>query len=592
MMYKTLFCYLCSMKNAFLIYLCIFLLQQSVLGSNSYRWKPIDASFDSLGKQLELVDYKNNERMQFYPLVTRMYQIANLKNNRDLQARALYWDAWLKFETNTEETETLIEEALEKVDSVNYTYDHARIFFVKGMLLAKHNKYPQAYRTFKRQENYFKSINDLYSLGYTYVNIGSIMRRIGEYQEGYKYYLQADEIFKKGGFIDDKIKNRHNIGISQYHLGHPQKGIEILTALLDERIAQEDLPFRTDVLTSLYFVSQTLPDKEKYAREAYKTAQKITSKTSQTYTLINMGALYIYKNEKDSALFYFQKARHSAEANKDAFSAIHTLYGLAEIYDRKNLPDSAYQYLKQYLQYKEETTGYAKSNEINQYEIKMAIEQYENELHEASERIELHKKLTIASFLIGLMICCIIGYIFWLSRKKEKIAKQLKEAENRELNERLQRQQLQNEKYHLELDLKNRELTSNSMISIEKNRVLKGLLKQIEELEGSKELSTPGGRTLKQQIKSHLDTEDEWMFFKHHFEEVHPDFFKKLCSIHPNLSENELRLCAYVRTGMETKQIAQMLSVLPETINTGRYRIRKKMQLGQDVTLENYLRDI
>ena len=93
--------------------------------------------------------------------------------------------------------------------------------------------------------------------------------------------------------------------------------------------------------------------------------------------------------------------------------------------------------------------------------------------------------------------------------------------------------------------------------------MLKGLLKQIEELEGSKELSTPGGRTLKQQIKSHLDTEDEWMFFKHHFEEVHPDFFKKLCSIHPNLSENE-----------------------------GRYRIRKKMQLGQDVTLENYLRDI
>ena len=70
------------------------------------------------------------------------------------------------------------------------------------------------------------------SNGYTYVNIGSIMRRIGEYQEGYKYYLQADEIFKKGGFIDDKIKNRHNIGISQYHLGHPQKGIEILTALL------------------------------------------------------------------------------------------------------------------------------------------------------------------------------------------------------------------------------------------------------------------------------------------------------------------------------------------------------------------------
>lgn len=592
MMYKTLFRYLCSMKNVFSIYLCLFLALQPVVGSNPHHWEPIDASFDSLGQQLEQIDYKDNERMRFYPLITRMYQIADRQNNPHLQARALYWDAWIQFETSTEKTEALINEALERVDSIHYTYDYARIAFVKGMLLAKHNKYPQAYRTFKKQENYFKSIGDSYNLGYTYVNIGSIMRRIGEYQEGYKYYLQADKVFKQSGLTDDEIKNRHNIGVSRYHLGEPQQAITMLTALLDEEVAQKNLPFRTDVLTSLYFVSQTLPDKEKYAREAYKTAQNITNKTSQTYTLINMGALYIYKNEEDSALFYFQQARHSAEANKDAFSAIHTLYGLAEIYDRKHQPDSAYQYLKQYLQYKEETTGYAKSNEINQYEMKLAVEQYENELQTAARRVEVHKRLTIISVLTGLTICCIIGYIFRLSRKKETIAKQLKEAENRELNERLQRQQLQNEKYHLELDLKNRELTSNSMISIEKNRVLKGLLKQIEELEEHKELSTPGGRTLKQQIKSHLDTEDEWMFFKHHFEKVHPDFFKKLCSIHPNLSENELRLCAYVRTGMETKQIAQMLSVLPETINTNRYRIRKKMLLGQGMTLENYLRDI
>ncbi|RGN36620.1 hypothetical protein DXB65_09520 [Bacteroides oleiciplenus] len=592
MVYKTLFCYLCSMKNAFFIYLCIFLLHQSVYGGNPYRWEPIETSFDSLGKQLEQINYKSNERMQFYPLVTRMYQIANLKKNTNLQVRAMYWDAWLQFETNTEETEKLIEKALEKVDSIKYSYDYARINFVKGMLLAKHNNYPQAFRTFKKQENYFKAINDLYSLGYTYVNIGSIMRRIGEYQEGNKYYLQATEIFKKGGFIEDEIKNRHNIGVSQYHLGDPQKAVEMLTTLLDDKITQEDLPFRTDVLTSLYFVSQTLPDKEKYAREAYKTAQQITNKTSQTYTLINMGALYIYKNEKDSALFYFQKARHSAEANKDAYSAIHTLYGLAEIYDRKDLPDSAYQYLKRYLQYKEETTGFAKSNEINRYEMKMAIEQYENELLEASERIQMHKKITIISILIGLVVCCVIGYIFWLSRKKEKIAKLLKESENRELNERLQRQQLQNEKYQMEINLKNRELTSNSMIAIEKNQMLRGLLKQIEELEEKKKLPINESRTLKQHIKSHLDTEDEWMSFKHHFEEVHPNFFKKLCAAHPNLSENELRLCAYVRIGMEAKQIAQMLSVLPETINTSRYRIRKKMQLAQDVVLENYLREI
>lgn len=592
MLYKILFCYLCSMKNAYLIYLCLFFVQLPAWGENPYRWQMIDAAFDSLGKQLETVNYKCNERMQFYPLVTRMYRIAEAKNSTDLQARALYWDARLQFETNSLKTEELIGQALEKVDSARYSYDYARISFLKGMLLSRHNNYPQAYRIFKEQENYFKSINDLYNLGYTYVNIGYIMRRIGEYREGYKYYLQAKETFQKGGFTEDEIKNRHNTGISQYHLGQPQESVATLTTLLDNEVSKKDLPFRVDVLTSLYFVSQSLPDKERYAREAYQTVQQIDNNTSKTYALINMGAVYIYKNENDSALAFFKKARQLAEAGKDAFLAIHTLYGLSEIYDRKNMPDSAYQCLKHYLQYKEETTGYAKSTEISRLEVRAAIEQYEKELKQADENVRRHKKITIiivsAISCLALMAC----YILWILRKKEKINKLLREAENRELNERLQREQLQNEQFQLKIDLKNRELTSNSMIMAEKNQLLKGLMNQIEDFADKGFLPHPQEKILKGKIKNHLDTEDEWSYFKLHFEEVHPNFFSKLQEMHPALSENDLRLCAYVRIGMSTKQTAQMLSVLPETINTSRYRIRKKLKLDQDESLENYLRGI
>lgn len=580
------------MKNTVLICTLIFLLHQPLFGSYAYNWKRIDTSFDALGRQLEQINYKDNDRMQLYPLVIKMYQIAEKKKNANLYTRALYWDAWLKFETNTEETELLVGQALSSIDSINYSYDYARISFIKGMLLAKHNKYPQAFRMFKKTENYFKTANDLLNLGNTYVAIGSIMRRIGEYQEGYKYYLQADSIFKKEKFINEKVKNQHNIGVSKYHLGDPLESINTLTSLLTDDVTRNEPSFRTDLLTSLYYVSQTLPEKEKYALEAYKTAQGIINKTSQTYTLINMGALYIYKNENDSALYFFQKARSLAEANKDAFSAIHTLYGLAEIYDRKNQQDSAYYYLKLYLQHKEETTGIAKSNEINRYEMKVAIEQYKEELHKASEKIRIHKKTIRLSIIIGFIICGAIGYILWLSHKKEKIAQQLKDAENRELNERIQRQQLQNEKYQLEIDLKSRELTSNSIVSIEKSKVLQELLIQIGEYEKSKEVSYTASKTLAKQIKLHLNTEDEWVFFKRHFEEVHPGFFKKLYNIHPNLSENELHLCAYIRTGLDKKQIAQILSVLPNTINTSRYRIRKKMKLKKEETLESYLRNI
>lgn len=580
------------MKKALTLYFLLFLFQIPIQSNELYKWKPIHKEFDELVLQLEDLTKQYYDCMAYYQIVERMYQIARREKNPNLIVRAQYWDASLLFDANIDKSDSLVRQALQNVDATHYKYDEKRLLYLTGQILSKRNQYPQAYRILKEQEKYFTEIDDKLYAGNTTTSIGSILRRIGEYNDAQKYYLKADEWFKKGHFIEKEIKNRSNTGITKYHLGHPQEAVRELNALLEDTITQKDTVFLVNALTSLYFVSDSLYKKEKYAHQAYELSKHILNKTAQTYSLINVGACYIYRGKNDSALIYYHKALQLAEKNKDTYSITHSYYGLSAIYARLQMPDSAYYYLKTYNKAKEEATGYDKTNEINRYEMRIAIKQYENELQEASERIETHQRLIITIILVGIIICSVIGYIFWLSRKKEKIAKLLKESENRELNERLQRQQLQNEKYQMEINLKNRELTSNSMIAIEKNQMLRGLLKQIEELEEKKKLPINESRTLKQHIKSHLDTEDEWMSFKHHFEEVHPNFFKKLCAAHPNLSENELRLCAYVRIGMEAKQIAQMLSVLPETINTSRYRIRKKMQLAQDVVLENYLREI
>ena len=95
---------------------------------------------------------------------------------------------------------------------------------------------------------------------------------------------------------------------------------------------------------------------------------------------------------------------------------------------------------------------------------------------------------------------------------------------------------------------------------------------------------------LRKEINNHLDGKDEWQYFKLHFESVHPDFFLHLKQVYPVLTENDLRLCAYIRIGMTTKEISQMLSVLPETVNMARYRMRKKLELTQEASLEDFLR--
>jgi DNA-binding CsgD family transcriptional regulator len=43
---------------------------------------------------------------------------------------------------------------------------------------------------------------------------------------------------------------------------------------------------------------------------------------------------------------------------------------------------------------------------------------------------------------------------------------------------------------------------------------------------------------------------------------------------------------------MTSKQIAQILSVLPKTVNTARYRMKKKIGLKENKSLEDFLRGI
>jgi DNA-binding HTH domain-containing proteins len=78
----------------------------------------------------------------------------------------------------------------------------------------------------------------------------------------------------------------------------------------------------------------------------------------------------------------------------------------------------------------------------------------------------------------------------------------------------------------------------------------------------------------------------------HHFNKVHPSFFDKLKEMCNNLTENNLRMCAYFRIGMSAKQVAQILNVSTETIKNGRYRLKRKLGLEEEQDLDDFIRNI
>jgi DNA-binding CsgD family transcriptional regulator len=86
--------------------------------------------------------------------------------------------------------------------------------------------------------------------------------------------------------------------------------------------------------------------------------------------------------------------------------------------------------------------------------------------------------------------------------------------------------------------------------------------------------------------------DEEWEHFSHHFNSVHGDFLTILKNKFPSLKPHELRLCAYLRMNLSSKEIAPLMSISVRGVEISRYRLRKKMVLPTEINLVQYLMEL
>ena len=95
-------------------------------------------------------------------------------------------------------------------------------------------------------------------------------------------------------------------------------------------------------------------------------------------------------------------------------------------------------------------------------------------------------------------------------------------------------------------------------------------------------------RFMKKLNNSVKDTED-WKRFEVNFKELHEDFFERLLKEYPNLTPKDLKLCAYLKMNLSTKEIAPLMAISIRGIEIHRYRLRKKLKIDSSENLSNFL---
>lgn len=258
------------------------------------------------------------------------------------------------------------------------------------------------------------------------------------------------------------------------------------------------------------------------------------------------------------------------------------LKGLSELFERGGLADSALKYARLHQVFYDSLrrTEDIQRMAVVEYEYKFQREQevarLEKERQDALARKRELLFMLIIFSIIGIALVLILLYL--LQRNKLKRISLVKTN-------------LQLEKSNLEkdLNLKNKELAAKVMSMIQQNELLSNMSQRLTKIvQNSDEKETTVLRDVVHEIE-HQHSEGLWKEFNLYFKEIHVDFYTRLSKDYPDLSPNEIKLCAFLKLKLSTKEISQVTRKSAQTIKIARYRLRLKLGLGREENLTIFL---
>ncbi len=218
-----------------------------------------------------------------------------------------------------------------------------------------------------------------------------------------------------------------------------------------------------------------------------------------------------------------------------------------------------------------------------------AVDLWENEseIYKFSFEVLPPWYISDLAVVIYFLIFVVLLWLFrtWGIRQTQKREKEQNEKRERELI------RLRNEKLRSEVEHKSKELANSTMSIIKKNEFLLDLKNII-----NKQKAELGSRYpdkyynyLNRKIEENITNQDDWQVFETNFERAHEQFLMKIKESYPDLTPGDLRLCAYLRMNLSSKEIAPLLGISVRGVENHRYRLRKKLNIAHDEGLADII---
>lgn len=412
-------------------------------------------------------------------------------------------------------------------------------------------------------------------------NLAALYSLMGKQDESnmiYKKMLQEPNLYTRGYFYCN-----YNIANNFTKINEADSALFYLDRLQNDMETQQERLLAMKKYGDVYYLKGDTKSSIEYYEKVIHDIGKDTLAFISNYASVTQSYAEIlhHVGREMDALRETENALKINEVSENISRKANLLHLKSDILSSLGRSEEALTSLQEMLVCQDSANKIQNMQEVNQLMVKQEILSLEKEYkhREFVEQLK-HSREKMGMFTIIIVLFGIVAIALLLWNRKRIL---------------LKNKQIQEESLKFELETRNRELASNVLSLMKKNEVFSEIIGKLDQIKENavKDETKEALIKVKKEIEKTIEG-SFWDEFELRFKNVHSDFYDKLIAQYPNLTSNELRLCAFLKMNLSTKDIASITGQNPRSIDKARERLRTKLGISNDksVSLASFIQKI
>ncbi len=530
-----------------------------------------------------------------------------------------------------------LQDALVQATNIGYWEGVAGSLLWQGRTFYYKDEYAMAMRYLQQAGQLYEELDDHDGLAYVFYATGAIHRILGNHLKAIQDYQKTIALSELSGNIHHQTNGFVSLGGFYNQRGEPEQALVYLGQGLALAKQTGYAANKATIYANIglaYEQMNKLDSALAFMENGLRIRTEMESVRGIASSNYNIGGLLIKMNQPDQAIEKLEqalwgfsslnddtgicivtirlaKAWHLAEKNDKALDIAYAsldiarkvnnpklikkvLKVLAQITSDINEHELAYTYLINHNNIYDSLAEANREQLIRELEIQFQTARKASEIQILRSKTEIQRKNNILVSISSLATVVILLLVIILMRqktrgiaRKNKLFEQEKTIHEQKEALREQEQQIMHEK----LEAKNRELAAKALEMIRVNEVISSMIEKLEAYSKENQDNDKNTHYISG-IISGLETQlknNSWSEFEKVFKQIHSGFYQKLLDICPDLSPAEIKVAAFLKLNLNTKEIAAISYKSESGIKSTRFRLRKKLGLTSDDSLIPFL---